>query len=425
MADYALVALLFVQMLATSVYSVIAPFLPPEAEEKGISSSMIGLIFSGYPIAASISSPIFGKYCSKIGRKKLLFVGCFLEASSTLGFSSVVFLDKNWFVVVGLLNRLVQGLGAGAMGTATYAIVSCTYPDRMESVLGLVNTLSALGMMLGPLAGSGLYALGGLVLLFVTYGLFFMACMPLLALMIPKDKPYVKKELNISAKEVFKVRGIWMDGLVVILAISSLSFLNPTLSNHLSGYKVDPSISGILFTVPTFSYALMILMMNYMNISRKILMMVGLGITALADLTIGPWGYMGLPHELWVSILGLVIFGLGLCLCILPALPDMVSEGEAHLTMYDSEQVSDFLSGILNSETFIGEMVGPPLAGVLTDYIGFENAEAVIAFSLIGYLLVFGVFSGALFGRKATKGEQLLVENEMVATDTKKEEVLL
>ena len=50
--------LMIVNMLGTSMYSTVAPYFPDEASKKGISTPIIGVILSGYPITALASSLI-------------------------------------------------------------------------------------------------------------------------------------------------------------------------------------------------------------------------------------------------------------------------------------------------------------------------------------------------------------------------------
>lgn len=111
--DFALFGLLIAQILSCSIYSILAPFLPSEAHKKNVSGALVGLIFSGYPIAASASSLLFAKIVSKIGRKKLLAFGCSCEGFAMIVCSVVPYLSREMFVIVSLVARLCQGLGSG------------------------------------------------------------------------------------------------------------------------------------------------------------------------------------------------------------------------------------------------------------------------------------------------------------------------
>ena len=64
-----LVALLAANTVASSVYSIVAPYFPSETNAKGISSAMVGFFFSSYSIATLIASISIGKCMKFIGKE--------------------------------------------------------------------------------------------------------------------------------------------------------------------------------------------------------------------------------------------------------------------------------------------------------------------------------------------------------------------
>ncbi|CAG9313470.1 unnamed protein product [Blepharisma stoltei] len=411
--DWSLIALLLAQILSCSVYSIIAPFFPSEAHKKNIGSGLVGVIFSGYPIAASLSSLFFAKFISKIGRKRLLLLGCLCEGFSMLGFGTAPFFPRNSFIVITLISRFCQGLGAGAISTATFAIIACVYSEKIELVLGFVQSVTGVGFLMGPLVGSGLYALEGFSFLFFTYGTIFLIFVPIMHFMLPRDTKYAKTKDDIELKNFFRIPTVVFDGILQILSITSFSFLNPTFSDHLATYGISTAESGIMFTIPSVMYALSVFILNYIHLGRKSIMIIGLAIVGIADFHLGPWKYALLPHKLWVVIVSLAVFGFGMGLCQLPALPDMVEDSKKVLNQYTEFQVSDSLSGILASAFYLGEMIGPPLAGILTDEIGFANSEAAIGMTLLIYAIVYITFCYLHQKKNKYKANSLLIEKDI------------
>ncbi len=78
MLDAPLISIFVLGMLGTSIQSVLSPFFPGEAKDKGVSNTLIGLIFGIQPIVASICSPIFGMILFKVGRKRVLLISAFM-----------------------------------------------------------------------------------------------------------------------------------------------------------------------------------------------------------------------------------------------------------------------------------------------------------------------------------------------------------
>lgn len=316
--DWALVGLFMTSLLANSVYSVIAPFYPQVAGQKGVRSEIVGIIFSAYPIAAFMTSPILGLFISKIGRKRTLAFGGFLIALTMFGFGITPLLTGLTFTCISFLTRFLQGVGGGVIGTATYAIIASNYPENMSVVLGIQNTIAGIGMMVGPLLGSLLYGFAGFSFLFFVYGGMFLLLLPISYLLIPRDKPYEKPKQEVSLWSLILHRTLLMDGLVVSLSMITMSFLEPILSNHLETYGLSVEIIGVMFTIPTVSYATTAVFLGKLpkTWTPKVIMLQGLIISALSLLLIGPWGVLPLPRSLWVVVVGLMTLGVGIAECV-------------------------------------------------------------------------------------------------------------
>ncbi|CAG9331641.1 unnamed protein product [Blepharisma stoltei] len=351
MADFTILGLIITQLLSLSIYSLLAPFYPSEARHKGIHGGMIGLVFSCYPIAASISSPLIGKYLGYLGRKRMLFVGCCCNTLAMIGFGCIPYMNKHGFLSISILSRLLQGFGAGCIGTSSFAIVAARYPDKMETMMGFMQTASAVGFMLGPLFGSVLYSIDGFSFLFFTYGLIFLFFLPFFCVMIQKDEKYFKPDNNIKAMDFIKVYPAVLDLILVVLAAACLSFLNPTLADHLETYNIHIVVAGIIFTLPTLSYIVVVIAIKYIHIERKAIMALGLFTIGLACIEIGPWKYSGLPHNLGIVIVASITFGIGYASSIIPSLPDMIDSSQTLLSQYEHQQVSDFIFYLIS---FVG-----------------------------------------------------------------------
>lgn len=59
-----LASLALVDFMSFCSMSIMAPFFPREASEKGLSETMCGIVFSFYAIVMFLTSPFFGKYVS-------------------------------------------------------------------------------------------------------------------------------------------------------------------------------------------------------------------------------------------------------------------------------------------------------------------------------------------------------------------------
>ena len=55
-----------------------------------------------------------------------------------------------------------------------YSISTNFYPDNKDAMVGYIEAVTGVGLILGPLFGSFLYALGGYVFIFYSFGGLFM-----------------------------------------------------------------------------------------------------------------------------------------------------------------------------------------------------------------------------------------------------------
>ena len=73
-------------LISNSAYALIAPFLPLEFKEKGISGQMIGLMFAIYSVAVIFCSPLVGKTVQCVGNTNMISLGI-----ATMGLAFVCF----------------------------------------------------------------------------------------------------------------------------------------------------------------------------------------------------------------------------------------------------------------------------------------------------------------------------------------------
>ena len=166
---------LFLTLIATlqSIsFSQVGPFYPFEAKEKGVTPLSLGLIIGSFSIAYILSAAISGKYLTKIGKATGLRVGLFMIIIQLFGLSSLKFIHSpSLFIGLSITAMAIGGSGAALNVTCALAIINTNYPTEREKNLGLFEGGSGLGLLLGPLLGSLLYAIGGYCLPFLTFGI--------------------------------------------------------------------------------------------------------------------------------------------------------------------------------------------------------------------------------------------------------------
>ena len=141
-----------VQVLSVAGFSLVFPFLPLYVAELGVATRgsvafWSGLVFSSQGLTMMLSSPIWGAFADRHGRKPMLI-------RATLGGALMVVLmgfAQNAEQLV--LIRTVQGLLTGIV-SATSALVAASVPrEKSGESLGLIQTGIWVGVAVGPLIG--------------------------------------------------------------------------------------------------------------------------------------------------------------------------------------------------------------------------------------------------------------------------------
>lgn len=88
-------------------------------------------------------------------------------------FLSFVDIENSKYIVLAHLLRVNQGIATVLIKVSYLSIVTSFYPSNTELLIGMLTTCTAIGLIMGPLVGAGLYNLGGYTFMFCTFGVVF------------------------------------------------------------------------------------------------------------------------------------------------------------------------------------------------------------------------------------------------------------
>jgi MFS family permease len=113
-----------------------------------------GLIASAFTLAQLVSSPMWGRFSDKFGRRPALLI-----ALSAAGVAYLVFgfAQSLWLL---FLSRIVQGAGGGTVGVIQAYVADTTAPEQRARNLGWLSAATNLGVALGPVVGAFAVVLG-------------------------------------------------------------------------------------------------------------------------------------------------------------------------------------------------------------------------------------------------------------------------
>jgi len=128
---------------------MILPLLPFYAKDLGANGLVVGLLVSSFAIAQLASSPWWGRFSDRYGRRPALLVGLI---SSAIAYVIFAYANSLWML---FLSRLVQGAGGGTVSVIQAYVADSMKPEDRAKGLGWLSAATNAGVALGP-------ALGGL-----------------------------------------------------------------------------------------------------------------------------------------------------------------------------------------------------------------------------------------------------------------------
>ncbi len=363
---------------------IVATNLPPYAEAIGVGAFVIGLLIAVYDFAELFAKPLAGFIADRSGMKLTLLVG--------LG---IFILGSLLFLVISpkllLLVRFVQGLGAAALSTVSITLVAKYFETGRGKAFGIYNAIKGAGYVIAPALGGFLISGYGFTMIFiVSAGVGVLAL--LLSLLLPRDQ---NKDGNLEDDDdditlrqfflIFKEPRLLPTYAVIVVNMFMVGILFGFLPVYLHGIGYTPLQSGSAVSAPTLSYLLVQPLAGYLadRISISVTVIVGLTLAALAIiLTTFTTG------ALLIAVIIAAGIGVGTVWTNCDALVGALAEkNKLGASMGAAQSFKEF-----------GDMVGPLLVGLITQFygvrIGFVSCGVL---AVICLLLV--VRSGALSTR--------------------------
>jgi EmrB/QacA subfamily drug resistance transporter len=152
-----LAALAVVVLLSALDQTIVSTAMPRIIEElQGL--SMYAWTATAYMLTSTVSVPIYGKLSDLYGRKPMLVIGVVLSltGSALCGlageFGTLPVLGDGMMQLIEF--RALQGLGAGALMTVSFAVMADLYPPRERGRLfGVFGSVFGLATVVGPFIG--------------------------------------------------------------------------------------------------------------------------------------------------------------------------------------------------------------------------------------------------------------------------------
>lgn len=367
--------------LSSSSYTMVVPFLPLYLLDIGVSQENVslwsGLVFSISFFMAAIMAPIWGRLADKSGKRRMVI---------RAGYSLAIVYFLGAFVTNPyqlLVVRLLQGFASGFV-PASMSIVASTAPQKyMGFSLGLMQTGTLIGGIMGPLIGGALSHVFGMRASFIIAAVIIGLGTVGVRLLVEEPKIAASRSTNSvldDLKQALRDAKL-MEMLLLLLAVQAVSMvLQPLIALYIAQLQVSAEnvslVSGIVFSLA------------------------GIAGAVAAPL----WGRIGqrsgFRFILMIAFFGAGIFNLGqyfardvIQFAVLQFVYGFFVVGAypAINTIAVScvdEKSKGRVFGLTTTANSVGSMLGPLLGGFISSWVGIRSVFLFTG----GMLLLLGIF---------------------------------
>uniref|UniRef100_UPI00398F11F6 MFS-type transporter SLC18B1 isoform X2 n=1 Tax=Pristiophorus japonicus TaxID=55135 RepID=UPI00398F11F6 len=376
---FTLISAALLNLSSMICYSILAPFFPKEAENKGANASIVGMIFGCFALFNLLFSLLMGKYIVQVGARFMFLAGMFVSGCCTILFG---LLDKApdgpIFISLCFILRSMDAAGFSASTTASFSILAATFPNNVATIMGSMEVFTGLGLAIGPPIGGFLYQLFGFEVPFIALGCAIFLIIPWNMCTLPRYDGIVS---NASFWKLLALPKVTFVCLIIFSISSCIGFLDPTVSLFaIEKFKLKTGDVGLLFLGFALSYALSSPLLGYLSDKlpriRTWLMLVGSWLIGLSFMLLGPAPIFHIKSQVWMFVLMLVITGSSLSMCGIPVFPEIITCVYAN-GFEEGIGTLGLVSGLFGAFWSLGSFIGPILGGYLYDKLNFEWAAAI------------------------------------------------
>ena len=361
-----------VQFLAMMGMNLVVPFLPFFIRQLGITDEgelarWSGFVFSGPFILAFVVTPIWGNLGDRHGRKIMVVRAIFGLALSQLliGFSQNVYQL--------FLFRVVQGGISGFIASALALVSANTPKEKTGYALGVLQSSTASGMLLGPFIGGVLADLIGYREIFFITAALCLAGGIVVSVYVTETSRENEGGKKFSVVENFKLmmtdRRLRIVGITLLVGQISVLMIEPIFALFVESFKGDTqylsTLTGSIFSIVGLFMVISAPWWGKRNdrFGYKRNLTIALAVVGIA--------YCG--HILVQDLVQLAFLRAFLGFArggVLPSLYSLTS-------LYAPRERRGGMMGVASSLTVLGNMLGPTIGGFVAGRFGITISFVV------------------------------------------------
>ncbi|GHD11834.1 MFS transporter [Zhihengliuella salsuginis] len=354
-------------------FGIIAPILPQYASSFDVGAAAAAFIVSVFALTRLLFAPVSGRLTEKLGEPIVYVGGVLIVAFSTI----LVGLAPNYELL--LLFRALGGIGSTMFTVSAMALIARLAPPTIRGrISGLYAGAFLMGNIAGPVVG-GLLAAFGHRLPFFIYG----GALVVAAALVHFSLARVRRRALASGQD--DAGAARPPGLSVRAALASPTYRAALVSGFANGWtnfgvrvaivplfavfafgQHGTAIAGISLALFAAGNAVTLTFSGRLTdrYGRRLPVIIGLAIGSVS------MGFLGLAESVPVFIALSVVAGAGIGVmnpAQQAAVADVVGQGRSGGRVLATFQMF----------TDLGAILGPVVAGLLVDHVGYGWAFAV------------------------------------------------
>lgn len=405
--SWSLICLCFVHFFGNFSYLLMASFYTKEAQSRGVSSVLVGIVFSATPGTAFIVT-LFMPSIYAFVRKKTVIAAGLASVAVSMGMLGVsTYLSGYPFFVLGLGARVLGGVALCFVVTSDYCLVMSVYPDKAKQVISYLEMMAGVAAGIGSAAGAPVYSLWGPEVVFYCAGGLFLLSLGL----VPFLEEHNAEQGNegLSMWTLMKSRRVSCDVGTLILVIVCFGMVEAYISVHLLSLGAPMEAIGLILGLIAAGYAVVSAILARMleHFSAWLLMCIGVACSVIAMLLVAPPPYI-LPASPWIVTVGCFVLSVSMALAFVPSIPHMLDVALSDGWKND-DSLADALGALGGGAFYLGETGGPLIGGGLLMGMSFADMSLLMAAVMAGWLAVY------ILGSWSTKSPVKPEANELLA----------
>ena len=361
--------------------SIIAPTLPLYAERMGVGATGVGIAVGAYFLGRLAFNLLGGPMADTFGLRTVAVVGCLVSGAA----SAVAGLVSTFGPLVGA--RVLQGAGAGLYATAALsAVVALAPPERMGRLVSTYQGVGLAGFTFGPVVGGAMGAGFGLQAPFFGFAALALAAVVVALVALPAGlRP---RDVEDGGSEspppagTTTMRDLLRGNAYVGVLVVTFTFyaMRGAIKNNLGPLFAESELGmselaiGIMLAIASVANVAVLAHAGGMLDRRGrrpviIWSLVGTGVSV---------GALSLVYADWLLVVAMIVMasatGYG------AVAPTTVTADVA------PPEIRGMAIGVQRVVTDLGHMLGPILAGVAVDGLGFRLGFAVLGAATLAVL---------------------------------------